>query len=676
MKHFKAVIACGLAAVVLLVVAGCSSNSSTATPTSRVATVTRGNLSLDISAAGNLAFSHTEDLPFNMFYSQGTVSAVDVKVGDSVTENETLATLDPTEWQTNLTALENAVTTAERTIATKQQAVDSSNQTVITRQQAVTAAKTALVNDQATIAAKQRAVTQAELGVTQAQLAVTQAQLDVTSANNTINSLSDIAAVLDQIASANQTINTATMILNASTVSGVALSITNRNYFLDQITQSQSFIQQLDAQLKSLLDGTTQMSTPQLQLQLQQDQLNLQNKELALSNAQAAVAVAQAAVTQAQQAVTQAQQTVADDQTAIQFAQQAVTTARQNVTFAEQDLATAQSDYNTAVTNLQNAQAMSPVITAPFAGVVTAVNVAGGDTVQNGTVAVSIADPSQYQASILVNELDIPQVKIGDTATITADAVPNSVFTATVTEISPTATISSGVVNYPVTVELQALTPITSNSTSRSFGASGNTSRSFGASGNSTALSDRLQQAVASGQMTEQQAQQIEQRIASGNFTRPTSSASGSSSSTRPTGGFGGFGGGFFSRSGSSTSSSSSAQNQSQLPDSVVTSYQLRQGMTVTVDISIAEATNVLLVPNGAITTTGGKSYVNVEDASTGKVTQTEVQTGLNDWQNTEITSGLNEGEKVVVPLNTAPATSSSGNNFRGGGGIGILRGG
>ena len=75
----------------------------------------------------------------------------------------------------------------------------------------------------------------------------------------------------------------------------------------------------------------------------------------------------------------------------------------------------------------------------------------------------------------------------------------------------------------------------------------------------------------------------------------------------------------------------------------------------------------MLLVPNAAVTTTGGKSYVNVEDPS-GKVTQTEVQIGLNDWQNTEITSGLNEGEKVVVPLSTAPSSSSSNN--RGGGSI------
>ena len=630
MKRLTAAIASGLVVLVLVVIAGCSGGGSTATPTTRTSTVTRGNLTLDISAAGNLAFSHTEDLAFTTFYQQATVSDVSVAVGDTVTQGQELATIDPSEWQTNLDSLENAVTNADRNVATKQQAVQSANQTLITRQQAVTAATNALAADQAQIASR--------------QLAVTQAQLDVTTANNTINNLTDIKDILDQIDQANQTIATATMILNSTSLYGVTLDVTNRQYFLNLITGSQSFITQLNAQLKSLLNGTTAMSTSQAQLQLQQDQLNLQQKQLALANAQAAVI--------------QAQQGLADDQTAIDFAKQAVTTAQQNITFAEQDLASAQDNYNTARQNLADAQAESPVVTAPFAGIITKVNVAGGDKVQNGTVAVSIADPSRFEASILVSELDIPQVSIGDTATVSADAVPNAAYTATVTQISPTATISSGVVNYPVTVELQALTPITSNSTSR--GGAG-----FSASGN---LSERLQQAVDSGQMTEEQAKAIEQRIASGNFTRPTAT---SSTGSRD-GGFGGFpGGGVFGNN--NNSSTGGTQSQGQLATTVVTSYQLRQGMTVTVDISIAERTNVLLVPNAAVTTSSGKSYVTLI-GDNGQTSQQEVQTGLNDWENTEITSGLTEGQKVVVPLSTAP-TSTSNNNFRGGG-FGILRGG
>jgi HlyD family secretion protein len=636
MKRFKGAIACGLAVVVLVVIAGCSGNSSTDTPTTRTATVTRGNLTLDIAAAGNLAFSQTDDLPFDLFYQQGTVSDVLVQVGDSVTKGQELVTLDPDEWQTNLTSLQDAVTSAQRLVATRQQAVDSANRTVATKQQAVTNATNALAADQAQITAK--------------QLAVTQAEYDVTSANNTINNLLDIKAVLDKIDEANQTIATATMILNSSTVYGVSITIADRTYFLNLISGSNSFLAEMNAKLKSLLNGTTPMSTDQAQFQLQQDQLTLQSKQLALSNAQAAV--------------TQAQQAMAADQTTIEYANQDVATAQQNVTFASQDLASAQDAYDTAVQNLQDARAMSPILTAPFDGVITKVNVAGGDKVVRGTVAVEIADPARFEANILVSELDILQVKVGDTATVTADAVTGGAFPATVTQISPTATIQSGVVNYGVTVELQALTPIVSGGPS-----SGNVT----ASGNTTGLSARLQQAVDSGQMTEEQAQQLQQRIESGNFTIGGAPSSGTGTPrgtfTPPAGGFsgGGFsGGGFGGFGGSSTGGT--GQTQSQLPQSVVTDYQLRQGLTVTVSISIAERSDVLLVPNAAVTTSAGKSYVQLVNTS-GQVTQTEVQTGLNDWQNTEITSGLNEGEKVIVPLNTGPASSSS-SGLRGGGGI------
>jgi len=93
---------------------------------------------------------------------------------------------------------------------------------------------------------------------------------------------------------------------------------------------------------------------------------------------------------------------------------------------------------------------------------------------------------------------------------------------------------------------------------------------------------------------------------------------------------------------------------------------QLRQGLTVTVSIIVASRTNVVLVPNAAVTKQGNQSYVNVVSAS-GALEKRVVQTGLSDWQNTEITSGLTEGEKVSVPQGTTTTTSSSSQN-RGGG--------
>ena len=74
----------------------------------------------------------------------------------------------------------------------------------------------------------------------------------------------------------------------------------------------------------------------------------------------------------------------------------------------------------------------------------------------------------------------------------------------------------------------------------------------------------------------------------------------------------------------------------------------LRIGMTTENNIKIANAKDVLLISNMAIQKRDGKSFVNVLNDKN-QPEQREVETGVqNDFQ-TEIKSGLNEGEKVIV---------------------------
>ena len=86
---------------------------------------------------------------------------------------------------------------------------------------------------------------------------------------------------------------------------------------------------------------------------------------------------------------------------------------------------------------------------------------------------------------------------------------------------------------------------------------------------------------------------------------------------------------------------------------------QLREGLTVTVSIIVAQRTDVLLVPNGAITTQGGQSYVQVI-SSTGTTEKRAIKTGITDYVKTEVTEGLSEGEKIVVPTGTTTTTSTT----------------
>ena len=74
----------------------------------------------------------------------------------------------------------------------------------------------------------------------------------------------------------------------------------------------------------------------------------------------------------------------------------------------------------------------------------------------------------------------------------------------------------------------------------------------------------------------------------------------------------------------------------------------LRIGMTTENNIKIANAKDVLLVSNMAIQKRDGKSFVNVLNDKN-QPEQREVGTGVQNDFKTEIKSGLNEGEKVIV---------------------------
>jgi len=91
-------------------------------------------------------------------------------------------------------------------------------------------------------------------------------------------------------------------------------------------------------------------------------------------------------------------------------------------------------------------------LVAPINGTVSSVNFNVGDT-PSGT-AVVIADLSKIQVKVTVAEIDISKIKVGNSAQMTLDALPGLTYTATVTSIGPVGTVTSGVVNYPVTVQL------------------------------------------------------------------------------------------------------------------------------------------------------------------------------------------------------------------------------
>jgi HlyD family secretion protein len=80
-------------------------------------------------------------------------------------------------------------------------------------------------------------------------------------------------------------------------------------------------------------------------------------------------------------------------------------------------------------------------VTAPIAGVVTALPIKEGEvtvigTMNNpGTQLLTISDMSEVEAVMMVDETSVPQVKVGQTANLTIDAYPGQKFRGTVTEV-------------------------------------------------------------------------------------------------------------------------------------------------------------------------------------------------------------------------------------------------
>lgn len=331
--------------VLAVSLSSCAPESSSTTPENQVATVQRGDLVVEITASGNLALSHIEDLAFEM---AGTVDEVLVEAGDTVIEGQVLAKLDMEEWEEQLSTLEDAVKQAERTLIDK-------------------------------------------------KLDQTQKEINIINAENDLEDAKDAWL---------ETVNAGGKVIRLE--ERLDWYVENEPEEVDKIKTIKEDLEWAWNDFFSVASGSNEAS------------------------------------------VVTAKNEVTAKEKALEIAQAQLEGAKVAIEDAQQDLQNAQEE-------LETAKNKSAIITAPFDGFITKVNVEGGDDVLKGTVAVQMADPNKFEATIMVSEMDISQVKLGGRAWIDVDALPGMRLPAKVTHIAPTATIQSGVVNYEVKVEIQPL---------------------------------------------------------------------------------------------------------------------------------------------------------------------------------------------------------------------------
>ena len=91
------------------------------------------------------------------------------------------------------------------------------------------------------------------------------------------------------------------------------------------------------------------------------------------------------------------------------------------------------------------------------------------------------------------------------------------------------------------------------------------------------------------------------------------------------------------------------------------TDPRLRSGQTAEAGVLVADLDNVLVVPNSAVIKQGGRSFVNTPGPD-GKPVQLSFQPGLVGDDNTQVVSGLNEGQEYLLPqAQVAPSRGPGG---------------
>lgn len=150
---------------------------------------------------------------------------------------------------------------------------------------------------------------------------------------------------------------------------------------------------------------------------------------------------------------------IAQAQTALRQAQAQVVNAQNNLDNLlegpkEEDLIIARAQVKQAqLSQLQAENALGNArLVAPIGGVISQVNIKPGEIANNARPAVVLTDLSQFQMKVLVDEIDVRQVSVGQPVRLSVDALPGAQITGKVTEISPTASNVNGVVAYEVTV--------------------------------------------------------------------------------------------------------------------------------------------------------------------------------------------------------------------------------
>jgi HlyD family secretion protein len=431
--------------------------TSNAPPQPRTAVVQRTTITSGVSATGSLTSATTQNLGF---VKGGQLTAVNVKVGDTVTPGEVLATVDPFS--------------ARQSLAQAQSQLDSQRAALdkVTSSPVVGGSQDTLDQAQKIL---QRTKDQADAVQSADQTAIDNANRQLSQAKNALDRAED------QLKSDESACGSAP----SSGSSGYGSSSSGSSS--SGSSSSGSSMPTTSSLALGAVSAVSTVTTPAACSQIPSDQ--------------AAVAMAKSNVTTARAAVDSAEQKKeVDDQSgklAVANAQQSVVSAQNALNSAASDrpptiaqqaaqVAAAQAVVDSAARDLDNT-----TLRAPFGGVVSALNgtvgefvapssgisalapgsdatIPGTGGVSGAAAAAAAATPTrpggiqflvldnvdEFQVVLAFAETDAAGITQGQKVNLTFDAVPDLSLSGSVLSVSPTGTAISSVISYYVTVVL------------------------------------------------------------------------------------------------------------------------------------------------------------------------------------------------------------------------------
>jgi HlyD family secretion protein len=380
-------------------------------------TIEEGTLVATIGATGRVRSNQSAQL---VWKTAGTVGFVAVQVGDIVSIDTELASLEQTSLPQN-------VILAQADLVSAQQALDDLLDSELQEAQARQAVEDAeqaledllnpeLQQAQATqaIADAEQAVEDAERNLRNVQTTASQADIDEAQAN--------VVLLRDALEKAEE---------DFAPYEGRPEDDLERANRQGALAEAQ---QQYDAAVRQL-NALTSTGT-----------------EIDIDEAQADLAVAQAQLEDAYREYERVKDGPSEADVALLEAQLADAKReweRVKDGPPADDIAAAEARVAAALATLDQAH-----ITAPFDGVVTVVESKFGDQVDAGNLAFRMDDFSRLLVDLDVSEVDINKIAVGQEVVMSFDAVLAKEYIGKVVEVALVGTENQGVVNFTVTVEL------------------------------------------------------------------------------------------------------------------------------------------------------------------------------------------------------------------------------